>query len=147
MSKLDTKAQDAKYALNRVKRTLPQVVNLLDKVIKEYRASNEVSYSGLLVKHNMYMNLLNWWKKTYPASVGERVSILDEIRRARIEEALTKITDKDGAKPQSSPIIFYAKTCGMIEEERARALEKDAPTFKLEGEIKIGFGEEYEEEK
>ena len=142
------KQDEEPFILKAKNSTLGEIVAALDSVIDEYsRKPKLISFSALLIKHKLYRSKMHWWNTTYPRAVGERYSILQDIRESRLEELLTTPKGKSERKLPVASGIFYAKCCGMIEEEQVRRLENGGVGEKinLTGDITIGFAEEVEE--
>jgi len=134
---------DDEFALKPAQATLKQMVVTMDKIIDEYTMDEDrISFTSLLIAQGLYKSRMQYWNEKYPKSVGDRYGILQDIRTSRIEDLLTKPTGHGDYKIPVANGIFYAKVCGMIEEDKARALENGNETIKLETEITIGFADE-----
>lgn len=145
------KEDDSHLILSNTHFKLQEICDILDEVIDTFDADEDsLSYTKLLNNKKLYRSKMQHWIDSYPNSVGARISVLRDIREARLEEALTTAKGANDKKIPPAQLIFRAKTCGMIEEESARRIEaskkESGQKLNMDENITIGFEEEEEQD-
>jgi len=115
--------------------TLDEVLAILDEVLEIYPSTDVMYYPTLLMKRKLYPTKLQHWKTRYQ-EVADLIAELDEVRNAKVSEALMSRNGNAGG------LVWYTKcNMGYVEEAVKIRIDADKDIAHTNLDIEIGFSD------